>query len=50
MEREWHRIVELNFGGNGATDNFGAAGDSLTGGHHIITIAEEMARGLRPNL
>jgi len=48
MEREWHRIVELNFGGNGATDNFGAAGDSRTGGHHIITIAEEMARGLRP--
>jgi len=41
-------FVELNFGGNGATDNFGAAGDSRTGGHHIITIAEEMARGLSP--
>lgn len=39
-------FVELNFGGNGVTDNFGAAGDSRTGGHHIITIAEEMARGL----
>jgi hypothetical protein len=43
-------FVELNFGGNGATDKFGAAGDSRTGGHHIITIAEEMARGLSPEL
>ncbi len=41
-------FAELNFGGAGATDNFGAAGDSRTGGHHIITIAEEMARGLSP--
>jgi hypothetical protein len=30
------------------TDNNGLAGDSRTGGHHIITIAEEMARGLSP--
>jgi hypothetical protein len=42
-------FVELNFGGTGAGDNFGgAAGDSRTGGHHIITIAEEMTRGLSP--
>jgi hypothetical protein len=41
-------FVELNFGGTGATDNFGAVGDSRTGGHHIITIAEEMSRGLSP--
>lgn len=41
-------FVELNFGGAGSTDNYGAAGDSRTGGHHIITIAEEMARGLSP--
>jgi hypothetical protein len=41
-------FVELNFGGAGTTDNFGAAGDSRTGGHHIITVAEEMARGLSP--
>jgi hypothetical protein len=39
---------ELNFGGNGSTDNFGAAGDSTTGGHHIIGIAEAMKRGLSP--
>jgi hypothetical protein len=41
-------FVEFNFGGFGATDNNGLAGDSRTGGHHIITIAEEMARGLSP--
>jgi hypothetical protein len=43
-------FTELNFGGAGANDNFGAAGDSRTGGHHIISIAETMARGLPPIL
>jgi hypothetical protein len=41
-------FAELNFGGNGATDNYGAAGDSRTGAHHILGIAESMARGLAP--
>ncbi len=41
-------FAEFNFGGNGATDNYGGAGDSRTGGHHIIGIAESMARGLSP--
>jgi hypothetical protein len=42
-------FMELNFGGAGSVDNFGGtAGDSRTGGHHIITIAEEMSRGLSP--
>ncbi len=41
-------FTELNFGGAGLTDNNGLAGDSRTGGHHIITIAEEMSRGLSP--
>jgi hypothetical protein len=41
-------FIELNFGGTGTNDNNGAPGDSRTGGHHIITIAEEMARGLSP--
>jgi hypothetical protein len=41
-------FTELNFGGFGATDNNGLPGDSRTGGHHILTIAEEMARGLSP--
>jgi len=39
---------ELNFGGNGSTDNYGAAGDSRTGGHHIMSVAEAMKRGLSP--
>jgi len=42
-------FAEFNFGGNGTTDNFhGAAGDSRTGAHHIIGVAESMARGLDP--
>jgi hypothetical protein len=41
-------FAELNFGGNGTTDNPGAAGDSRTGGHHILSVAESMARGLSP--
>ena len=41
-------FAEFNFGGNGATDNYGAAGDSRTGAHHIIGLAESMARGLPP--
>ena len=41
---------ELSFGGNGVTDNFGAAGNSKTGGHHILSIAEAMKRGLPPEL
>ncbi len=39
-------FTELNFGGNGNTDNYGAAGDSRTGGHHILSLAESMARKL----
>lgn len=39
---------ELSLGGNGVTDNNGAPGDSKTGGHHILSIAEAMKRGLIP--
>jgi hypothetical protein len=39
---------ELNFGGNGTTDNNGAPGNSKTGGHHILSIAESIARRLSP--
>lgn len=42
-------FTELNFGGTGVNDNYGAPGDSRTGAHHIITIAEEMMRGLSPD-
>jgi len=41
-------FAEFNFGGNGSTDAWGAAGDSRTGAHHILSIAESMARGLSP--
>lgn len=41
---------EFNFGGNGTTDAFGAAGDSRTGGHHIMSVAEAMARALAPDM
>ena len=44
---------ELNFGGTGTGDDHtssasGAPGDSRTGGHHILGVAETMSRGLLP--
>lgn len=41
-------FAELNFGGNGQTDNYGQVGDSRTGGHHLLALAETMKRGLAP--
>jgi len=41
---------EFNFGGNGTTDSWGAAGDSRTGAHHILGVAETMKRDLPPEL
>ena len=41
-------FTELNFGGTGTNDAWGAPGDSRTGGHHIISVAEAMKRGLSP--
>jgi hypothetical protein len=43
-------FLELSFGGNGITDDYGSSGDSKTGAHHILSIAEAMARGLSPVL
>jgi len=39
---------ELPIGGNGATDDNGAAGNSKTGAHHILGLAEAMARAMPP--
>lgn len=39
---------ELSIGGNGMTDDYGAAGNAETGGHHIMSIAESMKRGFSP--
>jgi len=41
-------FTEFNFGGAGTADAWGAPGDSRTGGHHILSIAEAMSRGLSP--
>jgi len=41
-------FTELNFGGSGTNDAWGTPGDSRTGGHHMISIAESMARGMSP--
>src|SRR5262249_50216953 len=37
---------ELGLGGNGKTDKDGAPGLSKTGAHHVLGVAETMARGL----
>lgn len=42
-------FTEMNFGGNGKTDNNGKPGDSRTGAHHILGLAEGMKRGLAPD-
>ncbi|MGI3775725.1 MAG: hypothetical protein ACRYGC_00390 [Janthinobacterium lividum] len=39
-------FAEFSFGGNGLSDSDGAAGDSRTGGHHILSLAESVARDL----
>ncbi len=54
MVLQWHAdgsiFAEFNFGGTGQNDNYGAVGDSRTGAHHILGLAETMARGLAPIL
>lgn len=49
-DEQGSEFKELNFGGNGKTDNYGASGDSRTGGHHILGLAEAMKRKLSPEL
>lgn len=39
---------EIALGGRGDVDDFGRPGDSRTGAHHILGLAEAMARGLSP--
>jgi hypothetical protein len=47
---EGDEFSEFNFGGAGRVDNYGAPGDSRTAAHHILGLAETMARGLPPGL
>lgn len=42
-------FAELDFAGNGKTDNNGLEGNSKTGAHHILGLAEAMKRGLPPD-
>ncbi len=42
-------FAELSFGGNGATDNYGQSGNSKTGAHHILGLAESIKRKLPPD-
>src|SRR6266849_6465806 len=42
-------FIDLPFGGAGDNDDYGRPGDSRTGGHHIIGVAEAMIRGLSPD-
>ena len=39
---------ELPIGGNGKTDDYGDAGNSKTGAHHILGLAEAMTRTMPP--
>jgi hypothetical protein len=41
-------FAEMNIGGNGVSDNYGLVGDSRTGAHHILSLAESISRGLPP--
>jgi hypothetical protein len=41
---------ELNYGGNGKTDAWGAPGNTKTASHHMMGIAEAMARGMPADL
>jgi hypothetical protein len=45
-QADGREFEELRLGGQGATDDNGQPGDSRTGAHHILGLAEAMARGL----
>lgn len=45
---EGREFQELNFGGDGKSDDYGSAGSSKTGAHHILGIAEAMKRQMPP--
>ena len=38
--------IDMNFGGNGKTDAWGAPGNTKTSAHHMIGITESMSRGM----
>ncbi len=40
--------TEMNFGGAGKNDAWGGPGNTATGGHHLMGVAESIARGMPP--
>ena len=40
--------AEMNFGGAGKNDAWGGPGTTTTGGHHLMGVAESIARGMPP--
>jgi len=47
-QADGREFAETRLGGQGVTDDFGQPGDSRTGAHHILGLAEAMSRGLSP--
>jgi hypothetical protein len=47
-QADGREFAEVPLGGQGVADNAGLPGDSRTGAHHILGLAEAMARGLPP--
>ncbi len=45
-QADGREFSEIPLGGQGIADDFGQVGDSRTGAHHILGVAEAMARGL----
>lgn len=43
-------FIEMNYGGNGKTDAWGAPGNTKTSSHHIMGVAEAISRGMPPVL
>jgi hypothetical protein len=43
-------FIEMNYGGNGKTDAWGAPGNTKTSSHHILGVAEAIMRGMPPAL
>jgi hypothetical protein len=41
-------FIEMNYGGNGKTDAWGAPGTTKTSSHHMLGVAEAISRGLPP--
>jgi len=48
-QADGREFEEVQLGGQGTADDNGKPGDSRTGAHHILSLAEAMARGVAPS-